>query len=78
MSNLLTGTNIWLCMNEHKSDFRLNAAGKMDNKLLYDHLICNSIDYFHLCIVDMIHIVNNTESQLENSLAEKNANGFGS
>ena len=37
----------------------------MDNKLLYDHLICQSIDYFHVCIVDMLHVGNNTESQLE-------------
>ena len=44
-------------MNGHKSEFRLYAAGKinkMDNKLLYDHLICHSIDYFHVSIVDMI------------------------
>ena len=55
-------------MNGHKSDFRLYAAGrinKMDNKLLYDHLISHDIDYFHVCIVDMIHLGNNTESQLE-------------
>ena len=33
-------------MNGHKSDFRCYAAGKinrMDNKLLYDHLICHDI-----------------------------------
>ena len=61
-------------MNEHKSDFRLYAAGKinkMDNKLLYDHLICNDIDYFHVCIVDMIQVGNNTESQLEKLLSRK-------
>ena len=50
------------------------AAGKinkMDNKLLYDHLICHSIDYFHVSIVDMIHIGNNTESQLDELLSRK-------
>ena len=50
-------------MNGHKSDFRLYAAAminKMDNKLIYDHLICHDIDYFHVCIVDMIHVGNNT------------------
>ena len=61
-------------MNGHKSDCRLYAAGrinKMDNKLLYDHLICHNIDYFHVCIVDMIHVGNNTESQLEVLLSRK-------
>ena len=61
-------------MNGHKSDFRLYAAGKinkMDNKLLYDHLICHSVYYFHVCIVDMIHIGNNAESQLEELLSRK-------
>ena len=61
-------------MNGHKSDFRLYAAGKinkMDNNLLYDHLICHSIDYFHVSIVDMIHIGNNTESQLDELLSRK-------
>ena len=61
-------------MNGHKSDFRLYAAGKinkMDNKLLYDHLICHNIDYFHVSIVDMIHVGNNTESQLEELLSRK-------
>ena len=50
------------------------AAGrinKMDNKLLYDHLICHHIDYFHVCIVYMIHIGNNTVSQLEELLSRK-------
>ena len=67
-------------MNGHKSDFRLYAAdriNKMDNKFLYDHLICHDIDYFHVCILDMIHVGNNTESQLKNSLAEKNTVGSG-
>ena len=59
-------------MNGHKSDFRIYAAGKinkMDNKLLYDYLICHSIDYFYVCIVNMIHVGNNTESQLEELLS---------
>ena len=61
-------------MNGHKSDFRLYAAGKinnMDNKLPYDHLICHDIDYFHVSIVDMIHVGNNTESQLDELLSRK-------
>ena len=61
-------------MNGHKSDFRLYAAGrsnKMDNKLLYDHLICHNIDYFHVSIVDMIQVGNNTESQLDELLSRK-------
>ena len=51
--------NLRARMNGHKSDFRHYAIGKinkMDNKLLYDHLICHNIDYFHVCIVDMIHV----------------------
>ena len=58
--------------NGHKSDFRLYAAGminKMDNKLLYDHFLCHSIDYFHVSIVDMIHQGNYTESQLDELLS---------
>ena len=42
-----------LALNVHKSDFRLYAAGminRMANKLLYDHLFCHNIDYFHVCI----------------------------
>ena len=61
-------------MNGHKSDFRLYAAGKinkMDNKLLHDHLICHDIDYVHVCIVDVIRVGNNTESQLEELLGRK-------
>ena len=61
-------------MNGHKSDFRLYTAGKinkMDNKFLYDHLICHDIDYFHVRIVDMIHVGNNTESQLDDILCRK-------
>ena len=61
-------------MNRHKSDIRLYAAGKinkMDNKLIYDYLISHYIDYFHVCIVDMIHVGNNTESQLEELLSRK-------
>ena len=61
-------------MNGHKSDFRLYAAGKinkMDNRLLCDHLICHNIDYLHLSIVDMIHVGNNTESQLDELLSRK-------
>ena len=66
--------NIRAFMNRHKSDFRFYAAGKinkMDNKLLYDHLICHYIDYLHVSIVDMIHVGNNTESQLDELLDRK-------
>ena len=58
-------------MNGNKSVFRFYAAGKinkMDSKLLYDHLNCHDIEYFHTCIVDMIHVDNNTESQLDELL----------
>ena len=37
----------------------------------YDHLICHNIDYFHVSIVDMIHVGNNTESQLDELLSRK-------
>ena len=60
--------------NGQKSDFRLYAAGKinkMDNKLLYDNLICHNIDYFHVSIVDMIQVGKNTESQLDALLSRK-------
>ena len=66
--------NIRTRMNGHKSDFLLYAYGRinmMDNSLLYDHLICLSIDYLHVCIVDMIHVGKNTESQLEELLGRK-------
>ena len=61
-------------MNVHKSDFRLYAAGKinrMATKLSYDHLICHYIHYFNVCIADMIHVGNNTESQIEELLGRK-------
>ena len=66
--------NIGTRKNGHKNDFRLYAAGKinkMDNKHLYDHLIRHDIDYFHVCIVDMIHLGNNTASQLDELLSSK-------
>ena len=56
----------------HKSDFPQYASGKinkMDNKLLCDHLMCHNMDYFHVCIADMIHVGNNTESKLEELLS---------
>ena len=61
-------------MNVHESDFRLYAAGKinrMATMLPYDHLICHYIHYFHVCIADMIHVGNNTESQIEELLGRK-------
>ena len=63
--------NFSASMNGHKGDFRLFAAGKIkkiDNKLLYDHLIYHSIDYFQVCTVDLIRVDNNTEHQLEELL----------
>ena len=67
-------------MNGHKRDFRLYAAGKinkMDNELLYDHLLCHNIDYFHVSIVDMIQVGNNTESQLVELLSRKERKWIG-
>ena len=61
-------------MNGNKSDFRLCAAGKikkMDNKLLFHHLICHDIDYHQLCIVDLIRVDNNNEHQLDELLGRK-------
>ena len=43
----------------------------MDYEILYGHLICYDIDYFQVCIVDMIHVGNNTESQIEELLSRK-------
>ena len=66
--------NLRARMNGHKSDFRLYAAGKinkMDNELLCDHSISHDIDYFLASIVDMIHVGNNTESQLDEILSRK-------
>ena len=60
--------------NGHKNYFRLYAAGKiykMDNKLSYDHIICHDMDYFHVCIVDMIRVGNNTEPRLDELLSRK-------
>ena len=36
---------------------------------IYDHLICHNIDYFHVSIVDMIQVGNNTEFQLDELLS---------
>ena len=61
-------------VNGHKSDFRLYAAGKinkMDNRPSYDHLIYHYMDYFQVCIVDLIRVDNNNENQLEELLRIK-------
>ena len=61
-------------MNGHKSDFRLYAAGKiikMNNKLLYDHLIHYGLDYFHVHIVDSVHVANNSRHYLHQLLNRK-------
>ena len=49
---------------------------KMDNKLVYDHLIYHDIDYFHVSIVNMIH-VGNMNHNLMNSLAENSEMDMG-
>lgn len=61
-------------MNGHKSDFRLYTAGKltkMDNKLLYDHLLYHNLDYFHVQIVDTLHVANSSRQQLHQLLNRK-------
>ena len=65
-------------INSIHSSFQVTATScqpgkinKIDNELLYDHLFCHNIDYILLCIVDMIHIGNNTESQLNELLRRK-------
>ena len=58
-------------MNGYKFVFRLYVAGKMDNRLLCDHLIYHSIDYFQVCIVDLIRVGSNNEHQLEELLSRK-------
>ena len=61
-------------MNGHKSDFRLYAAGKlnkMDYKLLYDHLILHKLDYFHVHIVDTLHVATTNRQQLHELLSRK-------
>ena len=58
-------------MKLHIEVHRASVMNKMDNKLLYDHLICHNIDYFHVSIVDMIQVGNNTESQLDELLSRK-------
>ena len=35
--------------------------------------ICHYIDCLHLCIIDMIHVGNNTESQLEDLLSRRDS-----
>ena len=60
--------------NGHKSYFRLYAVGKinkMDNKLLYDHLIYHNIDYIQVCTVGLIPVDNNNEHQVEELLRRK-------
>ena len=43
----------------------------MGNKLLYDHLIHHGIDHFHVFIVDMMHVEQQNEYQLEELLGRK-------
>lgn len=67
-------------MNGHKSDFRLYEAGKlstMDNKLLNDHLIHHNLYYFHVYIVDYVHVANSSSRQQLHQLIERRENGFG-
>ena len=65
-------------MNGHKIDFRLYAVRKInmiDGELPCDHLFYHDIDYFQLCIVDMIPVGNNAKVQLEETFAEKSVSG---
>ena len=57
-------------MNGHKvtSDY---AAGKINKISFYMMFESAMTDYIHVCIVDMIHVGNNTESQLEELLSRK-------
>ena len=55
---------------------RKSSSSVMDGlqrkrKNIYYHLICHNIDYFHVSIVDMIRVGNNTESQLDELLSRK-------
>lgn len=55
-------------MNGHKSDFCLYTAGKVtkiDNKLLYDHLIHHNLDYSHVQNVDTLHVAKSSRKQLQ-------------
>ena len=47
---------------------------KMDNKLLYDHVIHPDIDYFQVYAVDITHLGHKKSTNLRHSLAEKNVN----
>ena len=38
------------------SDYSAGKINKMDNKLFNDPLIYHNIDYFQVCIVDLIHV----------------------
>ena len=61
-------------MNGHRSDFRFYASGKsskMDNKLLYDHLMEHNLDYFHVQIVDKVFVGGKGTQQLHTDLDHK-------
>ena len=61
-------------LNGQKSGLCLYAAGKInkvDNKLLYDHLIYHNIHYIQVCIVDLVHIDNSNRQQVEELLYRK-------
>ena len=66
--------NFRLRMNGHRSDFRFYASGKsskMDNKLLYDHLMEHNLDYFHVQIVDKVFVGGKGTQQLHTDLDRK-------
>ena len=74
ISYVSQSNNLRARMNGHKRDFRLYVAGKinkMDNELLYDHLIYHDIDYFQVCFVDLIRVDNYNGHHLEKLLSRK-------
>jgi len=61
-------------MNGHRSDFKLYVNGKsnkMDNKLLYDHLVAHNVDYFEVQIVDKVFVKNQSSKDLHEALIIK-------
>jgi hypothetical protein len=64
--------NLRFRMNGHRSDFNLYKAGKsnkMDNKLLYDHLISHNMDHYNIRLVDQV--ISNEDSNLQQLLNRK-------
>ena len=49
----------------------IGKINRVDNSPLYYHLTYHYIDCFQVCILDMIHVDNNDEHQLEELLRRK-------